>query len=230
MSLDPSSLVAQKITNHRDDGRYSLIRTSEYMLDGLKYRLNYDPLKKGYHPIRKEIIDAFIKQIHAMQSHYSKVFAFRFDLSVPEGMTVSESNALVRDLFERLRGRFKKKAWGGQPIKKFAYGWVREKEKANQVHYHSWIALPHFQVQSAGFGKSGTIGMISELWDELTEDSGRVHLPEGRYCIGRDDHSSVVDFVERISYLAKNRGKFSSGEGQRIFSTSKLRMKQADGL
>lgn len=66
MSLDPFSLVAQKITSHRDDGRYSLIRTSEYMLDGLKYRLNYDPSKKGYHPIRKEIIDAFIKQIHAI--------------------------------------------------------------------------------------------------------------------------------------------------------------------
>lgn len=68
------------------------------MLDGLIYRLNYDSMKKGYHPIRKEIIDAFIKQLQAMQSHYSKIFAFRFDLSVPEGMHVTESNVLVSNL------------------------------------------------------------------------------------------------------------------------------------
>lgn len=67
-------------------------------------------MKKGYHLIRKEIIDAFINQIHAMQSHYSKVFAFRFDLSVSEGMPVSQTHVLVSDLFERLRGHFKKKA------------------------------------------------------------------------------------------------------------------------
>lgn len=127
MSVDLLFPVVQKITNHRDDGRYSLIHSSEYVLDGLIYRLNYDSMKKGYHPIRKEIIDAFIKQLQAMQSHYSKIFAFRFDLSVPEGMHVTESNVLVSNLFERLRGRFQKKAWNEQPIKKFAYGWVREK-------------------------------------------------------------------------------------------------------
>lgn len=226
MSIDLPFPAVQKITNHRDDGRYSLIHSSEYVLDGLVYRLDYDSMKKGYHPIRKEIIDAFIKQIHAMQSQYSKVFAFRFDLSVPEGMPVSESNGLVSDLFERLRGRFKKKAWNGQPIKKFAYGWVREKERAMQVHYHCWIALPHFQVQTAGFGNTGMIGLISELWNELTDDTSRVHLAEnGRYSIVRGHHDSLADFVERISYLAKNSGKFSSGEGHRIFSTSKLRMK-----
>ncbi|MGO5558246.1 YagK/YfjJ domain-containing protein [Klebsiella michiganensis] len=229
MSVDLLSTSVQKITNHRDDGRYSLIHSSEYVLDGLVYRLNYGPSKKGYHPIRKEIIDAFIKQLQAMQSHYSKIFAFRFDLSVPEGMSVSESNVLVSDLFERLRGRFKKKAWNGQPIKKFAYGWVREKEVAMQVHYHCWIALPHFQVQTAGFGNTGMIGLISELWDELTNDISRVHLASnGHYDIARDDHDALVDFVERISYLAKNSGKFSSGEGQRIFSTSKVRMKESN--
>jgi len=225
MSVDLPIQSVQKITNCRDDGRYSLIHTSEYVFEGLVYRLNYDPSKNGYHPIRKEIIDVFIKQLCAMQSHYSKVFAFRFDLSVPEGMSVSESNVLVSNLFERLRERFKKKAWNEQPSKRFAYGWVREKEKANQVHYHCWIALPYFQVQTAGFGYSGMIGLISELWDELTDGISRVHLPNGRYCIVRDDHDSLVDFVERISYLAKNSGKFSSGKGQRIFSTSKLRIK-----
>ncbi|MBY4839562.1 inovirus-type Gp2 protein [Pantoea sp. DY-5] len=226
MSLDPFLLPEQKITNHRDNGRYSLIVSSEYVLGGLLYRLNFDPQKKGHHPIRREIIDAFIKQLRAIQSHYSKVFAFRFDLSVPEGMSVSQSNDLVSELFGRLRGRFKKKAWNKQPIKKFAYGWVRERESAAQVHYHCWIALPHFQVDTAGFRNSGMVGIISELWEELTSGIGRVHLPDGRYALKQGDHASLVDLVERLSYLAKNRGKVSLGEGQRIFSTSKLNMKQ----
>ncbi|CAM7306872.1 MULTISPECIES: YagK/YfjJ domain-containing protein [Citrobacter] len=166
-------------------------------------------MKKGYHPIRKEIIDAFIKHIHAMQSNYSKVFAFRFDLSVPEGMPISESNVLVSDLFERLRGRFKKKAWNGQPIKKFAYGWVREKEKAKQVHYHCWILLPRFQVQSAGFGSSGMVGLIGELWDELTDNNGRVQLAKnGQYDIVRDDHATVVDLWNAYHTSPKTEASF----------------------
>jgi hypothetical protein len=87
-----------------------------------------------------------------------------------------------------------------------------------QVHYHCWIALPHFQVQTTGFGNTGMIGLISELWDELTEDISRVHLAENaRYSIVRGDHASLADFVERISYLAKNSGKFSSGKGRESF-------------
>lgn len=57
----------------------------------------------------------------------------------------------------------------------------------------------------------------------------RVHLAEnGHYSIVKGDHDSLVDFVERISYYARNSGKFSSGEEQRIFSTSKVRMKESN--
>ncbi len=51
-----------------------------------EYNLNFKPDSKRYSPIRQEIMDSFITQLCAMQSHYSKVFAFRFDLSVPAGM------------------------------------------------------------------------------------------------------------------------------------------------
>lgn len=213
------------VTNHYDNGRYHLINSANYAFNDNTYSLNFKPDSKRHAPIRQEIIDSFITQLCAMQSHYSKVFAFRFDLSVPAGMSVSESNKLISDLFTRLRGKFTAKRWNRQPIKKFAYGWVRELEKAKQVHYHCWIALPHFQVRTTGFVNTGTFGLIGNIWNELTSESGRAHLCDGLYTINRDDHLSLVELVERVSYLAKARGKYSTGEGQRMFSASKLKIK-----
>lgn len=227
LSLPPSINL---LTSHRDNGHYTLVHSSTYLHDGLTYELNHDPLSKLSHPIRKEIIDRFIDQLQAMLTHYDELYGFRFDLSVPEGMPVAESNRLISDLFTRLRGEFTAKAWNNQPIKKFGYGWVREKEKSKQVHYHCWIALPYFQVRTAGFGDKGMIGRISRIWSELTSGVSRVHLPDGRYRIKRGDHGSLVDMVERISYLAKNRGKYSNGKGQQTFSASRVKFKTANTL
>lgn len=219
--------VTQAITHHRDsNGRYSLIHTPVYYHDGLRYRLKYDPENKSNNPIRKEIIDSFIGQLRAMQSHYSEVFGFRFDLSVPEGMSIEDSNTLISELFTCLRGEFTAKAWNKQPIKKFVYGWVREKVRAEQAHYHCWIALPYFQVRTAGFGTEGMFGRISRIWSGLTHGISRVHLPQGRYIIRQDDHDSLVAMVERVSYLAKNSGKDTDKNKQpKIFSGSRLKMK-----
>ncbi|EKS7204523.1 inovirus-type Gp2 protein [Enterobacter asburiae] len=232
--MQQSSSSAQQPTNlltsHRDNGHYTLIHSSTYLHDGLTYKLNHNPLSKRSSPIRKEIIDRFIDQLRAMLSHYNELYGFRFDLSVPEGMSVDESNKLVSELFSRLRGEFTAKAWNNQPIKKFAYGWVREKERAKQVHYHCWIALPYFQVNTAGFEEKGMIGRISRIWSELTNGVSRVHLPEDGYRIKRGDHDSLAKMVKRISYLAKNRGKYSNGKGQQTFSASRVKFKASNTL
>ncbi|EEW1519417.1 TPA: inovirus-type Gp2 protein [Escherichia coli] len=232
--MQQSSLSTQQPTNlltsHRDNGHYTLIHSSTYLHDGLTYKLNHNPLSKRSSPIRKEIIDRFIDQLRAMLSHYNELYGFRFDLSVPEGMSVDESNKLVSELFSRLRGEFTAKAWNNQPIKKFAYGWVREKERAKQVHYHCWIALPYFQVNTAGFEDKGIIGRVSRIWSELTNGVSRVHLPEDGYRIKRGDHDSLAKMVKRISYLAKNRGKYSNGKGQQTFSASRVKFKTANTL
>jgi hypothetical protein len=213
--------LTHAVTSHYDNGRYHLIHSANYIFNDKEYNLNFKPDSKRHAPIRQEIMDSFITQLCAMQSHYSKVFAFRFDLSVPTGMPVSESNKLISDLFTRLRGKFTAKAWNGQPIKKFAYGWVREKRRQNRF---ITTAGSHFQVRVAGFGNEGTFGLISTLWSELTTQAGRVHLCDDSYTINREEHSSLVKMVERVSYLAKARGKYSTGDGQRMFSASKLKI------
>ncbi|MEQ9900505.1 inovirus-type Gp2 protein [Pectobacterium punjabense] len=229
--MQQSSLSVQQPTNlltsHRDNGHYTLIHSSTYLHDNLTYQLNHNPLSKRSSPIRKEIIDRFIEQLRAMLSYYNELYGFRFDLSVPGGMPVDESNKLISQLFTRLRGEFTAKAWSNQPIKRFAYGWVREKERAKQVHYHCWIALPFFQVNTAGFGDKGIIGRISRIWSELTNGDSRVHLADNGYRIKRDDHDSLAKMVKRISYLAKNRGKYSTGKGQQTFSASRVKFRTA---
>lgn len=221
---------ANLLTSHRDNGHYTLIHSSTYLHDGLTYELNHDPLSKRSSPIRKEIIDRFIDQLHAMLSHYDELFAFRFDLSVPEGMSVADSNKLVSKLFTKLRGEFTAKAWNGQRITNCGYGWGGETETAKQLHYHCWIALPYFQVRTAGFADTGIVGRINRIWSELTNGASRVHVPDGRYRIKRGDHGSLVDMVERISYIAKNRGKYSTGKGQQTFSASRVKFKTANTL
>jgi len=213
------------VTRHYDNGRYHLINSANYTFNDKEYLLNFKPDSKHYSPLRQEIMDRFITQLSAMQSHYSKVFSFRFDLSVPAGMPISESNKLISELFSRLRGKFTAKRWNGQPIKNFAYGWTGEQEEAEQVHYHCWLALPYFQVRVTGFGNEGIYGLINSLWSELTNQAARVHLCPGSYIINRGDHSSLVRLVERVSYTAKNNGKYSTGYGQHSFSASRLKTK-----
>ena len=181
---------------------------------------------KSSNPLRKKSSTPSLSNFAPCSRITARFTVFRFDLSVPDGMSTKDSNILISELFTRLRGEFTAKAWGNQPIKKFAYGWCREKEKAKQVHYHCWIALPYFQVRTAGFGNEGTIGRISRIWSDLTDGVSRVHLPQGRYIIRQGDHDSLVAMVKRVSYLAKNRGKGGDKKGQpKIFSSSRLQMK-----
>ncbi|WP_338324496.1 YagK/YfjJ domain-containing protein [Jejubacter calystegiae] len=171
-----------------------------------------------------------MEELDAMQRTYSRVFVARFDLRLPSGTAVETGNEWIRQLFKKLRERLKSKHRRPEsitsPIREFAYGWVREKEKAKQVHYHCWIALPHRQVRSIGTANCGLGGAITEVWCDLTGGKpSLVEFPGGEYIILRGEPETLEEPVWRISYLAKERGKFSTGQGDRLFSTSKLRHK-----
>ncbi|MEF3471631.1 inovirus-type Gp2 protein, partial [Citrobacter freundii] len=116
-----------------------------------------------------------------------------------------------------------------EPILNFAYGWVREKEEAKQVHYHCWIALPHRQVRRLGTPTSGIAGSIVEIWMGLTGGKAAlVELPKAterypnHYVIERNRPETLKGPFLWVSYLAKERGKYQTGNGDRVHSTSKL--------
>ncbi len=207
----------------RRKGRSTHLYSGPYLHNSSIYRVYYGSKRKGkYSPVCIEIIHKFINEVNAMRSIYSRTFGFRFDLHPPEGMSVDESNSLISELFSKLRDKFKAKQWDNQPIKKFAYGWVWELETAKQVHYHLWIALPGNQVHNTGHVEYGLFKIINDLWQKLTEGKGRSHLADNSYMIKRDDDRELKEFVYRVSYLAKDRGKYSEGDKTKRFDGSRL--------
>lgn len=209
----------------RVKGRFKLISSDSFEYGGTSYPVNYK--RESDSPLSTEILERSINELRAMQKSYARVFAFRFDLHVPSGMTPEESNKLISELFEKLRDKFKAKGWDNQPIKTHAYGWVWEVETAKQAHYHLWIAVPGNQVQAV-YPSGGLYGLINELWLELTNGEGHSHLPEKAGCmITRDDKSELKEFVYRISYLAKERGKYSQSNKTKRYGGSRLHGKMS---
>lgn len=217
---------------YHDYGRYKTISGKTYVHNGCEYPIN----SITGSDIRYDILVPMIYELEAMQKHYSRVFFTRFDLHLPELTSVKTGNQYIRKLFKKLHQRLKSKYHRPQglsePIINFAYGWVREQEVALQPHYHCWIALPHRQVKWFGNSEKGIGGVITEIWKELTSGKATlvnfakwsVKYPD-HYVIHRDNPKALEEPIYWLSYLAKERGKVQTGEGARIYSTSKLSCK-----
>ncbi|MEJ5114433.1 inovirus Gp2 family protein [Erwinia billingiae] len=64
---------------------------------------------------------------------------------------------------------------------------------------------------------------IKDIRLELTNGNGGSHLPENSaYMVTRYDDRLVRDFVYRVSYMAKERGKYSLGDNTKRFYGSRL--------
>lgn len=85
-------------------GRSTHLYSGLYLHNSLSYRVYYGS-KREYSPVCIEILDKFTNEINAMRSIYSRTFAFRFDLHIPEGMSVDKSNSLISELFSIVKGQ-----------------------------------------------------------------------------------------------------------------------------
>lgn len=222
--------------NNKVKQDYTLLTESTYR----GYPVQY---KDGQSPLIKEALDKFINQMEAMASHYQDIFLVRFDLHLPVGSNIKpvEANDRVSELFSQLRdNKFRQKQWGNQAIKRSAYGWCCELEKAKQLHYHCWIAVPKGRIENAGSIRKrddgsiegyGLIGMIHELWQGLNPEGG-AHVQ----CKATDakrittaDQTAMGQAINWISYMAKQRGKvvYTGDDGLpvriRRFDGSRLR-------
>ncbi|HAU4419956.1 TPA: inovirus Gp2 family protein, partial [Citrobacter freundii] len=145
--LTQATPYTTKVHTH---GRYRVITGDVFIHHGYAYPINATD-QSG---VRLDILTPIAEQLDAILSIYSRVYFSRFDLRLPENTPIDTGNKWVSDLFKKLRERLKSKLNRpeglAEPILNFAYGWVREKEEAKQVHYHCWIALPHRQVRRLG--------------------------------------------------------------------------------
>lgn len=234
--LPPTQLAQLQTTPYRtvvhDHGRYSVITGDKFFHNGYPYPVN-TTAESG---VRLDILTPIAAELDAILSSYSRVYLTRFDLRLPAGTPVDTANEWVSQLFkklrERLKSKFRRPEGVADPILNFAYGWVREKEMAKQVHYHCWIALPHRQVRRLGTPTTGIAGVITEIWCKLTGGKDTLvellgkdkRFPES-YVIERGKPETLEGPLYWLSYLAKMRGKYQTGEGDRVHSTSKLRNK-----
>lgn len=229
-SEQPRTTPYKTVTH--DHGRYPVITGDKFFHKTYGYPINTTE-KSG---VRLDILMPIAAELDAMLSIHSRVFFARFDLHLPAGTVVEESNEWMRQLFKKLRERLKSKTKRPKgvtsPVNDFAFGWVREKEKSKKDHYHCWVALPHRQIERLGGRSHGVGSAVIDIWCQLT--GGQHTLVD---LLGKDDRFPKSYVIERgkpetlegplywLSYLAKTRGKYQTGEGDRVHSTSKLRNK-----
>ena len=211
-------------------GRYPVITGDTFYHKGHAYKIKTTK-KSG---VRLDILKPMVEELDAMLSSYSRVFLTRFDLHLPDGTSVEESNEWVRQLFKKLRERLKSKTKRPEgvtsPINEFAFGWVREKHKVEKDHYHCWIALPHRQIDRLGGRTYGVGSAIIDIWCQLTGgEHTLVYLAKKKaeypdhYVIKRDQPKTLDGPIDWLSYLAIVRGKYQTGRYDRVHSTSQLR-------
>jgi hypothetical protein len=205
------------------------------LLESSDYRGYPVQFRSGQSPLIKEALDRYIDQMEAITSHYEDVFLVRFDLHLPKPdgdvlIASDEANRRVSNLFSTLRdNKFRQRQWGGQAIKKSAYGWCNELERAKQLHYHCWIAVPKGRVENAGsfrrradgsYDTYGLIGMIFDIWQQLNPE-GYAHI----HCTAADamrikssKRADMEKAIHWLSYMTKSRGKvtFEDKDGDPI--------------
>lgn len=205
--------------------------------------------QEGQSPLIKEALDKFINQVETIASYYQEVFFFRFDLHLPKDANPLigpvEANERISELFAQLRdNKFRQKQWGGQAIKRAAYGWCSELETAKQLHYHCWLAVPKGRVDKTGkihkrpdnsFQGYGLIGVIHDLWQALNPE-GHANVNCNAAAAKRiktTEPGALDQAIYWVSYMAKQRGKLiytnSLGEQIRVrrFDGSRLRIATA---
>lgn len=172
--------------------------------DGKIYNCYVEPLQR------------FKREIDAMLSHHSKVFMLRFDIRVDtHSQTNEQMTRFLRSYIPRVERYYK--------TKNVAFVWCREVERSKKQHYH-------FAVMVDG---SNATRVSQELLRMADEVAAFQKLKIG-YCenasyfikrtdLAKGDYSTYNEAFERLSYLAKERGKTIKAERANSYQTSRIK-------
>lgn len=159
------------------------------------------------------MMKVMLNQIEAMFSYHNKLFLLRIELRQPEYTNDSKH---ISEFFVRLKGFVMRK----YKLKRFGYAWVREKEDAEQQHYHCFILLDGSKVQGSYFITKA----MKKYWD-LYYGGYSCWPDDCYYCLDRNDRAGLQDAIYRISYLAKGRGKGYKPNHANNFGCSRVKNK-----
>jgi hypothetical protein len=181
---------------------------SEYFkFMGEVWLLNIGTQEKGS-AIISSIIRRIIEQVLAMQSHHSKLLAYRFDLHLEYS---TDNNEIITRFLEK----FKYQVGQTYGVKRVGYVWVREKERAKQQHYHFVVLLDGHKVNYW----SSLFRIVENAWRDV--GGGTVHGVK-TVLLGRGDIKKLQEVIYWLSYLAKARGKGYKAEQAKNYGASRI--------
>lgn len=192
-----------------------VVRAERVFIDGLEFRVNADS-KKG---VYLEIIEAAKQQLDAMLSHHARVLVIRLDIRQPDYTADNKPmSRFMGKLLKRLKRRYE--------TERIGFVWVRELERAKQQHYHLALMLDGRAVRHPA--------RVIELAEEIADrwDWPAPYTPRScYYLIHRMDRERYQEALYRLSYMAKERGKFHKAQAANNYGRSAVKpRREAPGV
>ena len=159
-----------------------------------------------------EIMHKTISQLDVCIAKWSRVLVVRFDLHQE---FYTRDNKYVSRFIESLRKQLQRK-YG---LYAFGYVWVRELERSKYQHYHFAVYLDGNKIRHS----SRFLTIVRSIWKNI-DDKNHVPVIKNPYYFV-DDIETKREAIDRISYLAKGRGKGYTGKYCNDYSTSRLTAK-----
>ena len=161
--------------------------------------------------IYKEIIERFIGQFDIAFKVHKRLLVHRVDLHLNK---FSSDNKVISTFVNRLK-QWLKRNYG---LDKIGYIWVREQDRSDKQHYHLALLLDGDKIRHP----KRLNEQIKEMWLPLG------HVPvtlNPYYTIDKHNHNKTrAEIIERVSYLAKVRGKRIRDKQTKDYQTSRLRV------
>ena len=163
--------------------------------------------KKG---IYKEIIKRFVSQLDIALSIHKRLLVLRVDFHLNK---FSSDNKVISRFLNRLK-QWLKRNYG---LENIGYIWAREQERSDKQHYHLALLLDGDKIRHP----KRLNEQIKGMWLPL----GHVPITLNPYFnIDKHNHNEKRrEIIERVSYLAKVRGKRIRGKQTKDYQTSRLR-------
>ena len=166
--------------------------------------LSYE--KYGVYPY---MIERIVEQLDTCIAIHKRVLVVRFDLHLRE---YSDDNHIISTFMTRQKQRIKRT----YKTKDIGHAWAREIEKAKVQHYHVALFIDGDVIQNP----SKLLRQIKAKWFK----HGHCYIPE--QCFYYIDKHNMEDeraeAIERLSYLAKTRGKGYKDKQAKNYSVSRL--------
>jgi hypothetical protein len=161
--------------------------------------------------IYKEILTRFISQLDLAYSIHKRLLVYRFDLHLNKA---SNDNKIISRFMNRIK-QWLKRHYG---LDKTGYLWVREREPTKNQHYHLVLLLDGDKIRHP----SKLTKALRVMWQP---NGFMPTIQNPYYFIDKHNHDNKrKDVINRVSYLAKIRGKGYRSSQTKDYQTSRLKL------